>query len=394
MTQLSSEHSPAFNPVAAARRLAPRIVAARDETERLRRTPADLVKDIAAAGLYQMFLPRSAGGMEAPPLTAFEAIEVLSAADGSVGWSAMIATDVSLITGWLEPGVVREVAGNPLDLRAAGSLRPQGRARLVDGGYRVDGHWNFASGIGHANWLYAPCLVMDGEKPVMSAAGTPRVRAMWLPIEQARVVDNWSTLGLRGTGSHDFLVENVFVSASHSCFLGDPPVERGPLYNPRTALTYISAAVVANSLGIARGAIETLVEMAQHETSTRSTALLRDRPQVQAKVGEAEAVLKAARSYVIAAVGAAWDAVSAGEPDPTREVADARLAIVHGMREAVRAVDLVFHVAGTNAIHRRNALERHFRDIHVAVHHNVGSLHDYEQAGRGLMGLKATDPGW
>ena len=229
MTHFSSQHPATFDPVAAARQLAPRIIAARDEIERTRRTPPDLVKDIAAAGLYQMFLPRSVGGMEASPLTAFEAIEVLSAADGSVGWSAMIATDVSLITGWLETGVVREMGGNPPDLRVAGSLRPQGHARLADGGYRVKGHWNFASGIGHANWIYAPCLVMDGEKPVMTPAGTPRVWAMWLPLEQAKVVDNWSTLGMRGTGSHDFIVEDVFVPAKYTCFLGDPPIEQGPL---------------------------------------------------------------------------------------------------------------------------------------------------------------------
>jgi alkylation response protein AidB-like acyl-CoA dehydrogenase len=129
--------------------------------------------------------------------------------------------------------------------------------------------------------------------------------------------------------------------------------------------------VAANSLGIARGAIDAFIELAAGVSSTRSTDVLRDRPLVQTRLAEAEAILNAARAYVVGSVGALWEEVCAGASDPSLAIAQARLAIVHAMHEAVRSVDLVFHAAGTNAIYNRNPLERYFRDIHVAVQHNA-----------------------
>jgi len=380
--------------VAAARNLAPQVIAARDEAERMRHTPPALAKALTEAGLYQMFLPRSVGGMELPPLTAFEAIEELSRADGSVGWCAMIASDIALFTGWLPTDTVRKMAGDPADFRGAGSLRPQGQAWPIDGGYRVKGQWNFASGIMHANWLYCASVIMEGEKPAMTPAGAPKIRAMWLPVDEATIVDTWSSIGMRGTGSQDFTVDNVFVPADRTCFVADPPVEPGPLYNPRLFLITVWTTTAGNALGIARGAIDSFIDIAIRDASTQSTALLRDRPFVQSRVGTAEAILNAARAYVVQAVDAVWQAICAGEPDPSRKIADARLAITHAMHESVRAVDIIFHAAGTNAIYTRNPLERHFRDIHVAVqHYSAFPLH-YESAGKVLMGLRPTDPGW
>jgi alkylation response protein AidB-like acyl-CoA dehydrogenase len=380
--------------VGVARTLAPRIVASRDDAEEMRQTPPALAKAIADAGLYQMFLPQSVGGMELPPLAAFEAVEELSKADGSVGWCAMIASDVAMITGWLPTETLRKMVGSPPDFRAAGSLRPQGKAWPVDGGYRVKGQWNFASGIMHANWLYCPTIIMDGEKPQMTPAGTPKVRAMWLPIEDAQIIDTWQTIGMRGTGSQDFIIDDKFVPEDRTCFIAEPPVEKGALFNPRLFLVTLWVTTAGNALGIARGAIDTFVDIALRDASTQSTALLRDRPHVQSRVGTAEAILNAARAYVVHAVDTAWQAVREGEPDPSRKIADARLAITHAIHEAVRVVDIIFHAAGTNAIYTRNPLERHFRDAHVAVQHNSAFPVHYESAGKVLMGLKPTDPGW
>src|SRR5471030_1222205 len=138
--------------VAAAMRLAPAVRAARDEAERMRQTPPSIAAEITKAGIYQMYLPRSMGGPETPPLTAFRVIEELSKADGSVGWCAMIATALSLNVGRLPAEVGLELAGIPADYRGAGSARPGGRAWAVVDGYRVKGRWNFASGIQNARW--------------------------------------------------------------------------------------------------------------------------------------------------------------------------------------------------------------------------------------------------
>jgi alkylation response protein AidB-like acyl-CoA dehydrogenase len=374
--------------------LGPQIRAARQAAEDLRQTPPALADALANAGLYQMYLPRSAGGPEMSPLTAFIAIEELSKADGSVGWSAMIASVLSFFVGWLPPDVARDMCGDPADLRMAGSLRPQGNAWRVGAGYRVKGQWNFASGINNANWLHCTCMVMVGDKPEITAAGTPRVRVMWLPAAAATIKDTWSVIGMRGTGSQDFTVNDLFVPEDFTHFAGDPPITKEPLYEPRCLFMNLFATVAANSIGIARAAIDDFVRLASEEGSTQSPTLLRDRPFVQARVAEAEAMLNASRAYLIDALGRAWAAQSAQVTDPTQEIVQARLATTHAMHETVRAVDLVFRAAGTNAIYTRNPLERHFRDIHVAIQHNAGFPIHHESAGKVLMGLRPSEPGW
>ncbi len=380
--------------VAAAIRLAPAVRAARGDAEQLRQTPPALAEAITKAGIYQMYLPRSMGGPETPPLVAFRVVEELSRVDGSVGWCAMIATALSLNAGRLSAEVGRELAGTPADYRGAGSARAGGKAWDVAGGYRVTGRWNFASGIQNANWLYCTCVMMDGDTPRRNASGSPLLRAMWVPREHVTIVDTWSVMGMRGTGSQDFTVEDVFVPAARSCLSDDPPAEKGPLFNQRAWYVTVWTPSAANALGIARGAIDSLAEIAATEASTLSTHLLRDRPMVQARIGEAEAIVNAARAYVFDAVGRLWDTLSAGNEPSDQEIAQGRLALVHAMHESVRAVDKVFHAAGTNAIYTRLPLERAFRDVHVAVQHGAALPSYFESAGKVLMGLKPSEIGW
>jgi alkylation response protein AidB-like acyl-CoA dehydrogenase len=391
---MNPEASAETDVVGAAARLASDVRAARDECEELRHVPPAMAEALAKAGLLQMYLPRSMGGPELAPLVVFGAVEAISRADGSVGWCTMIASAVSSFAAWLEPEVGREMAGSPADMRVAGSIRPQGRARPVAGGYRIEGRWDFASGINHARWLMCPCVLWDGDKPMRSAAGTPVARIFWVPRESAEILDTWHVLGLRGTGSHDFTVADVFVPESHTAAMGAPPREKNPLYDPRLHMASIWTATVGNALGIARGALDGFIELASVKSSTTSTALLRDRPLVQARTAEAEAIVSAARAYVQVAVGDLWARANRVEKDLDAAIVQARLAITHGMHEAVRAVDLVFHAAGTNAVYERNPLERDFRNIHVAVQHAAGLHAHMESAGKALLGLRPTDPGW
>ena len=380
--------------VAAAIRLAPAIRAARDDAERMRQTPPALAAEITKAGIYQMYLPRSMGGPETPPLTAFRVVEELSKADGSVGWCAMIATALSLNVGRLPAEVGRELAGTPADYRGAGSARPGGRAWDVPGGYRVKGQWNFASGIQNARWLYATCIMMNGDTPHRTEVGTPVLRAMWVPRESVTIVDTWQVMGMRGTGSQDFTVDDVFVPEARSRLSDATPCETGPLYNQRAWYVTLWTPSAANALGIARGAIDSLAEIATTEASTMSANLLRDRPMVQTRIAEAEAIVNAARAYVFDAVGRLWSTLNTGKAPSDQEIAQGRLALVHAMNEAVRAVDLVFHAAGTNAIYTRLPLERAFRDVHVAVQHAAALPSYFESAGKVLLGLRPGDPGW
>jgi len=394
---VATDTAPAQPPtdvLAAAQALAPLILAHRDEAEAIRHLPREVADALAASGLLQLYLPRAMGGPELSPLTVFAAIEALSRVDGSAGWCAMIACNISAFAGWLPTEVGRAFAGSPADFRGAGSVRPQGRAYPVGGGYRVRGSWDFTSGVHHAEWVMCTCVVMDGDRPVRSETGAPQIRTMWVPATQGRIADTWSVVGMRGTGSHDFVVEDVFVPETHCVWLAGPPSQPGPLYHPRLISSVVWTATAANALGIARGAIDAFVAMASQAGSTMSTTLLRDRALVQTRVAEAEAIVQAARAYVISAAGEALDVVSGGTGDPGPAIAQARLAITHGMHEAVRAVDLVFHAAGTNAVYTRNPLERCFRDVHVAVQHAAGLPGHYESAGKVLLGLRPTDSGW
>ncbi len=389
---MTEDHDTAI--VAAAIRLAPAARAAREEAERMRQTPPALAAEITKAGIYQMYFPRSMGGPETPPLTAFRVVEELSKADGSVGWCAMIGTALSMNVSRLPIEVGREMAGDPADYRGAGSARPGGHAWPVPGGFRVKGRWNFASGIQNARWLYATCIEMDGDKPRVSASGAPVLRALWVPRAEVTIVDTWSVMGMRGTGSQDFTVDDVFVPAHRSCLSAEPPREKGPLYHPRAWFVHIWTPSAANALGVARGAIDALTELAATEASTLSTNLLRDRSAVQTRIGEAEAIVNAARAYVFDAVGRLWRTLCAGEEPTGQQIAQARLALVHAMHESVRAVDKVFHAAGTNAIYTRHPLERAFRDVHVAVQHGAALPSYFESAGKVLLGLQPTEPGW
>jgi alkylation response protein AidB-like acyl-CoA dehydrogenase len=383
-----------YDAVTAAINLAPHIRAVREELETTRRVPPALAQAIADAGLFRLYLPQALGGPELPPLTVFRAIEEVSKVDGSVGWCTMLATGASLFSGWLHPDVGRALFGQPPDVRIAGSLRPEGQAYPVEGGYCVRGRWDFASGINHANWLMCTCIIMHGDNPQQTLSGVPVTRSMLVPAAAVTIEDTWSVVGMCGTGSHDFIVDNVFVPAPHSFSLVEPPQASGLLYHPRLLFVVLWTATVANALGIARGAMDAFIALATQARSSSSPTLLRDRTLVQTRVAEAEAILSAARAYVLQAVGAAWEAVEAGVPDPSHAIAQARLAITHGMHAAVQAVDLVFHAAGTNAIYRKYELERYFRDVHTAVQHAAGLPAHFESAGKVFLGLRPPDIGW
>ena len=389
--------------LAAARALHPEIGAARAEMDALRRIPDDLAARVAAGGAYQLFLPASLGGPQVDPITAFEVVEELARAEGSVGWCVLLSNGGALFTGHFAPEAGQEMFGWPPDFRCAGSFRPEGIARPVPGGYRVSGRWDYASGISNANWLFVNCKIADGDDaappPTAANAGTGPMASSatvmaFLPIGDAVVEDTWQVVGLCGTGSNDFVVDDVFVPMERTFQLYAPAREPGFLYHPRTMLTAIWTLVSAVALGIARGAMDDFIDLATQAGTTLSATPLRERPVVQAKVGEAEAIISGARAYVIDAVSRAWEGFDDTMPLPSPELAQARLAITHSIHQAARAVDLLFHAAGTNAIHRRNGLERRFRDAHVVVQHGAGLPANYESGGQALMGLTPKDPGW
>ena len=383
---------------AAAKALRPLIVELRDEIEESRRLPPALVSAMDEAGLFRTFMPKSLGGPELDPITAFSVVEQISIADGAVGWCCFIAGSIGLYSGWLDTSVAREMFGNPPMLRGAGSFRPLGTARRTDGGYVVNGRWDFASGCLHATWLFLNCAVVDENGPRYNvggpADGLPELRMMSAPIGQATIHDNWSVIGLRGTGSNDVSVEELFVPDNRTFALTGQPVDTAPLCAFRTAMATTFTPLAANTLGMARGAMDAFMELASSSATTMNMALLRDRPPVQLVVGQAEAIISGARAYVLDAVSRMWEGVQSGKSDLTEEVLQSRLAVTHAVHESARAIDMLYHASGTNAVRRSNLLERYFRDVHSAMMHAGGLPSNFEQGGKVAFGLPPGAPGW
>ena len=380
--------------VAAAKSLRPQIIAARDEIEVSQRMPRELVSAMDDAGFFRPFVTRALGGPELDPITVFRAVEQISMVDGSVGWCCFIAGSIGMYSAWLDTSVARDLFGYPSTLRGAGSFRPLGKARVVDGGYVATGQWDFASGCLHANWLFLNCVVADDNGPRYNADGLPVLRMMTVPIQEARIIDNWAVIGLRGTGSNDVAVSDLFVPEDHTFALIDQPVDTAPLCTFRSAMVITFTPLAANTLGMARGAMNAFMELAEAKGTTMNMALLRERPAVQQVVGQAEAIISGARAYVLDAVGRVWDAVQSGKEDVSQEVLQGRLAVTHAVHESVRAIDMLYHASGTNAVRRSNLLERYFRDVNAAMMHAGGLLTNFEQGGRVTFSLPPGAPGW
>lgn len=193
----------------AARALVPRVRACADENERERQLPQSLADALAAAGLFKLTVPRALGGAEAHPETVVRVIETLAAADGSAGWSAGIAAQCGIASGFFGAEAARAVYGDPPAFVALVTFRA-GRAQAVDGGYRVTGRWSFASGCRHATWLGGGAIIYDWEQPRLGADGQPESRFFFFTAVACEIFDTWHVTGLRGTGSHEFAVADAF----------------------------------------------------------------------------------------------------------------------------------------------------------------------------------------
>jgi alkylation response protein AidB-like acyl-CoA dehydrogenase len=376
--------------LAAARALAPQIRAAADEIEQGRRLPLSLVQAMKEAGIFRMPMPRAWGGPELDPLTQIQIVEELSTADPSVGWCAMIGSDGGFFSAFLDDAVGRALYPD-LDLVTGSSTRPTGRAVVVDGGYRVSGRWQFSSGCQHSAYLVGNGFVYDDTGQRFLEDGTPESRLCYLPAERCTILDTWTTTGLRGSGSHDFAAEDVFVPAEQSFNTRTSPIRRdGPLYAFPFMFVINGAGV---PLGTARAAIDALVELAAGKQTLAGTGL-RNEAWVQTAVARAEVLLGGARGYVYDAVGDLWEALLKGDTPSTRQRARFRLALAGASELCVQAVDLMYQAAGGTSVYATHRLDRLFRDAHTVHQHITNSPKVYETAGGLLLGLEPIPPGW
>lgn len=370
--------------VEVARSMMPRIRACADEIERTRRLPLELVSELAEAGIFQMLVPRAIGGSELDPLSFMEIVEILSEADASVGWCAAIGSGTAFATGFLRPDVGYELVGRDPTVVMGGVFGiPGGQATVVEGGYRVTGRWPFASGCEHCHWLVGNSVLHDGETPRQDASGAPVTRIMIFPASECTILDTWNVGGLRGSGSHDITVSDVFVPEERSFTLAAAsPYHHGPLYSSR----FFLFAHAAHALGVDRAAIDALGELANRKQFGRTSSLLRDRPMVHLQIAQAEALVRSARAWTREIAREIWDHACRAREITSEQRALARLAITNAVVKSAEAVDLMYSAAGGSAVYASNRLERTFRDIHTVTQHAIVAPPSYEQVGEALVG--------
>jgi len=373
------------NLLSAVEALAPVIEAHADEGERLRRLATPVVDAMSRAGLFRLWVPRSLGGAEADVATVVRLVEAVSRIDGAAGWCMTIAGNTCLPAGYLPASSARHIfADNPL-LVTAGTWPPLGEAVAVDGGYRVTGSWPFASGCQHAGWIEGGCRIRHGDALRMEANGLPAVRVMFFPADACEILDTWDTTGMRGTGSHDFAVNDVFVPVERSVSFHEAPVEPGPLYAlPIIGLS--AAPIAAVALGVARRALDILAEVARVKVAMRSQQPIGQSAMLQGDLGRAEGLLRSGRSLLYETIDRVWRVVAAGALLSIDDRAMLALAATHAANSAIQAVDLAFGAAGTASIYTKTRLERCLRDVRTVGHHIAVARPNYELVGQALLG--------
>lgn len=361
------------------------------EIESLRRLPDDLAAGIRHLGFGRAMVPIEVGGGEWTVADTVARLEELAYFDGATAWCAMIAATTSLVSGSLPAQWCEEIYG---DTRAhtGGFAAPVGRATVVDGGLEVSGQWQWGSGTHHCSWIGGGCLVVDGEgKPTPLPDGTVAPFVFFRASEVVLDEESWRVSGLKGTGSVDYRVESASVPEGRWVQIGGTPVVDRALYR-FSFLGALAVGIGAVALGLARRAHDELVDMAGGKKPQGSSKTLAERAVVQDAVARSDAARRAARHLLDHAVADAWSVAEAGGgiDAPTR--LGLRQAATHATLAAAETVDVCYRAGGGAAVHERSALQRVFRDVHVATQHAMVAPRVMEVVGRSLLGLP-TDVG-
>jgi alkylation response protein AidB-like acyl-CoA dehydrogenase len=358
------------------------------EIEACRKLPTDIARRMGDAGFYRLFVEERKGGLEVAPALAARIYETLARGDAACGWIAFIGATSGLALSRVPDDAVREILATPETL-IAGVFAASGDAQKVPGGFRVSGRWQFGSGSPNADWIGGGCtLTVDGKR-LTSSAGVPRNHMLLFRAADVELLDTWYTSGLRGTGSTDFAVSELFVPETHASGYLVKDVPDRPLFRfPQFAL--LAHGVTAVAMGVARASIEELVRLAVEKKRYGTTVTLANRPYTQVEVALAEARLRSARSFFYETIDAAWSLAQAGEAIPLDVRRDMRLATTHALQSSVAVVDAMYTLAGGSAVYETSPLQRHLRDVHVASQHITVSANTLETIGQLLLGVEAN----
>jgi indole-3-acetate monooxygenase len=361
-------------------RLTPDLRTRSAEIEAARRLPGDLAQTLAKEGFFRMVLPKDYQGLELPPAEMITILEGLGKANASVAWCVMIGATTAVNAAYLPDHHARTIWADP-NVITGGVFAPKGKAISEGDMYRVSGRWAWGSGSANCGWLVGGALAFDGDQP-------PSARMMWFSRDQVELIDTWKTMGMRGTGSGDMAVKDVVIPKDRSVSLTDDRarIER-PLY-AFPAFGMLAMAIAGVALGNARGAIDDLVELAGGKVPTGSRRALAERASTQVDVAKAEAMLRAARSYVLESAHTAYENATATGVLTLADRANLRIAATHAVRTSAEVTRIMHDLAGGTAVYDICSLSRRFADAHVATQHIMVAPGSLELAGRALLGIE------
>jgi indole-3-acetate monooxygenase len=375
-----------------ARAIAPLIAAEADDIERTRRLTPKVVAALVENGLYKSLLPKSLGGFESPPMVFMQMLEEIAKADASTAWCLGQCSVVGMTAAYLDADIARQVFGKPDDIMAWGAIAHAVQA--VPGGYTITARWDFASGSRQANWLGAHVQILeaDGTRR-MKSDGTPEIRTIVFPASSATIHDVWNVIGLCGTGTDSYSVENLFIPENFTALRDDFSAlrEHGLLYGI-TTFSMFGLGFGAVSLGVARTMLDAAVDLARKKHSV-GIAAMKDNSAVQGLIGRTEGKLRAARAYHFATAEAAWQELLDTGKLSEQGRAAIRLSATYTIHQAAEVVDAAYHMTGATAVFTSNPFERRFRDMHAITQQIQGRDTHYEDVGKMILTTKVIPRG-
>lgn len=364
------------------------IEAAREEADRLGRLPDHLVEELRDAGAFSLFTPAEHGGLEVSLTTALTVYEQLGRIDTSAAWVVWNANFGFTAAMLGEQGAARIWPGGPEPVLA--NAGQPGSAVAVTGGYRLSGQWRIVSGIEAAEWFVPLGVVMDGERPTMTEAGKPDVRLFHVPQDQLRIERTWNVAGMRATGSHGVVVQDVFVPAELTANIDTPLRLDRPTYRLNPILL-VFAGCTAVALGTVEQAIDELVALAPGKT-TPFGGPLAAQPRVQELLARHETAVRAARLFLFDVAQRIDAAARRGGPTTLDIHADLHSAMAHAAAVGRDALVAMYQLGSSTSLYLGNALERLYRDGMVALQHVNQAPEFFGGSGRVRLGLEPGLP--
>ena len=362
------------------------------QTEQARRISEETVQEMEAKGLTSLLRPRRWGGLEMNWRTFLDTVVAGSRGCGSTGWILSLLNSHNWVMAQFPEAAQQRVWGsNPL-ARISTSFMPTGKGARVDGGIRISGRWQWSSGVDVCGWALVSVLM-----PPRSGEGPPRIISCLVERKDFKVEDTWYNVGLRGTGSNDILVDDVFIADDMTLDLidlreGVSPGNRintGGLYQ-LPMYTALPLSIAAAALGIAQGARETWIATTREKVSSSTREQVSGQVPLQTRLADADVEIDLAEMLLHRVT----DSLETGSVSLLQRYRNRR-DFSYAIRIAYGAVDKLFQMGGARGLVDSNPLQRAWRDLHSASCH-VALSPDIaaENQGRSLLGLdrNPSDP--